>query len=174
MIYGYDTRRDDYEKPDTKSRSQVKREMTALQNLGEELVALGPEAIRKAPLTADLKEAVLEAKRLTKHEAKRRKMQFIGKIMRTMDTGPVQDFLDTIKSGRSKADKAFQQIEQWRDQLLDGNDELMDELAERFPATDRQRLRQLTLSARRERAKGQPPKHFRALFRYLRELAAEV
>lgn len=165
---------DEYDEgPEPKSRSQAKREMTALQKYGEALMVLGEETIRKAPLTPELKEAVLDAKRLTKHEAKRRARQYLGKLMRTIDIEPVKEFLETRGTGKSKADKAFQQIEHWRDELLGGNDDLMDELVERFPSTDRQRLRQLTLSARRERSKGQAPKQFRALFRYLRELAAE-
>lgn len=164
---------DDQDLPQPKSRSQAKREMTALQRMGEELTALGEEAIRKAPLPADLKEAVLEAKRLTKHEAKRRQMQYLGKLMRSVDTTEVQDFLEGLRDGNSKADRAFKQLESWRERLLEGDDSLLDELVKRYPEADRQRLRQLTLAARRERAKGQPPKQFRALFRYLRELAAQ-
>ncbi len=159
--------------PMRKSRSQLKREMTALQVIGVELVALGPEALRKAPLPPDLKQAVLEAKRTKKHEAKRRQLQFVGKLMREVELTEIKDFLLNYGNGKSKADRAFHQIELWRERLTDGDDTLLEELIDRFPRADRKRFRQLTLAARRERAKGQPPKQFRTLFRYLRELTTQ-
>ncbi len=158
--------------PTRKSRSQLKREMTALQVIGIELVALGPEVLRKAPLPPELKQAVLEAKRIKKHEAKRRQLQLVGKLMREVEMTEIKDFLRYHHNGKSNADRAFHQIELWRDRLTDGDDALLEELIDRFPKADRKRLRQLTLAARRERAKEQPPKQFRALFRYLRELTS--
>ncbi|MBU1249351.1 MAG: DUF615 domain-containing protein [Proteobacteria bacterium] len=160
------------DQPERKSRSQRKRDSTALQKIGVELASLGRETLRKAPLSQDIKEALLEFKAMTKHEARRRQMQLIGKLMREADIDPIEEFLDRFRAGKSKTDRAFQQIEEWRDRLMDGDDGLMEELMERFPGGDRQQLRQLTLSARRERAKEQPPKHFRALFRFLRDLTA--
>ncbi len=157
-----------------KSRSQCKREMTALQKLGEELASLGEESIRKAPLTPELKTAVLEAKKLRSHEAKRRQMQYIGKLMRSVEQAEISEFLQNIRTGNAKANKNLQQIETWRAELLAGNQELIEDLLLRFPHGDRQKLRQLSLAAKREKERDQAPKQARALFRYLRELLANA
>lgn len=156
-----------------KSRSQLKREASALQRMGEELAALGDETLRKAPLPPDLKDALMEARAMTSHEARRRQMQYVGKVMRTVDTAEVEAFLERHRQGKSRADKAHQQLEHWRDRLVEGDDDLLEELLIRFPGAERQRLRQLVLAARREREQAKPPKQFRALFRHLRELVEQ-
>ncbi|MGE4506027.1 MAG: ribosome biogenesis factor YjgA, partial [Desulfovibrionaceae bacterium] len=94
---------DDFDGP---SRSQKKRDATALQALGEELAALGRESLRKAPLPPDIKEALLEARAMASHEARRRQMQFVGKLMREADTSAIRDFLERHREGKSRADKA--------------------------------------------------------------------
>ena len=154
-----------------KSKSQVKRDMLALQSLGEELVKLTPNQIRKIEMDQDLREAVLFAKTLKKHEALRRHMQHIGAIMRTVDPDPIRKALDEISRGRTKEAQLFREIEKLRDGLVEGNDDLLEEIAHRFPDADRRHLRQLALNARKERDGDKPPKSSRALFKYLRSLA---
>lgn len=150
------------------SRSQLKREMSALQKLAEDLVDLGPELAKKAPLNDDLLAAVTESFKIKKHEARRRHFQYIGKLMREIDPQPLQDYIEIIRSGRQAQTGAFHEVEQWRDSLVEGNDELIETLIERFPAMDIQRFRQMVRNARKERAAGKKPKAFRELFRMLR------
>lgn len=154
-----------------KSKSQVKRDMLALQSLGEELVSLTPDQIRKIEMDQDLREAVLFAKTLKKHEARRRQMQHIGAIMRTVDSEPIRKALHEINHGRSLDAQLFRQLEKWRDALVDGNDDLLEDIALRFPDADRRHLRQLVLNARKERDGDKPPQSSRALFKYLRSIA---
>ncbi len=154
---------------DSPSRSQLKREMVALQKLGTDLAQLGDNVIRKAELPPEVEEALLRIKQITKHEARRRHLQYVGKLMRTFDTSHVQEIVESAKQGHTVKTDEFHRIEKLRDRLVDGDDDLLQELFETHP-DDGQRLRQLTLSARRENAKGKPPKNSRALFKFLRAL----
>ena len=154
-----------------KSKSQVKREMLALQALGEQLVELPSGQINKIEMPEDLREAVLFAKSLKKNETRRRQMQYIGTLMREADPEPIQKALDEINRGQGLEAGLFQELEQLRNGLIDGNESLMEKALNRFPDADRQRLRQLANNARKEKEGEKPPKSSRALFRYLKELA---
>jgi ribosome-associated protein len=151
------------------SRSQLKREMHALQQLGADLAALGDNAVRSADLPPEVEEALLLIPRLTKHEARRRHMQYVGKLMRTFDTCRVREIVEAAKQGHAIKTDEFHRIERLRDRLVDGDDDLLQELFDANPG-EGQRLRQLTLGARREKAGGKPPKNSRALFKFLRSL----
>lgn len=152
-----------------KSRSQKKRDMTALQDMGERLAALTREELRPLDLPADLLDALDELRRITKHEARRRQNQFVGKLMRSLDPEPIMEFLDSRGAATAEANAVFQALERLRDRLLDGEDEPLEEFFDSHPEADRQHLRSLLRNARQERAKGKPPKNARALFRALRE-----
>ncbi|NWG87131.1 MAG: DUF615 domain-containing protein [Hydrogenophilaceae bacterium] len=161
---------DEYEEfaPTGPSKSQKKREMHALQDLGEELVKLSQDRLDKLDLPEALYDAVMDARRFTKHEARRRQMQFIGKVMRDIDTEPIAEQLAELK-GESDAAKAnFHAIERWRERLLADDAALTDWLAQ-HPSDDSQQLRNLIRNARKEAADGKPPKSSRELFRWLRE-----
>lgn len=154
-----------------KSKSQAKREMLALQALGEQLIGLRQSQIAKIEMPRELRDAVLFAKGLKKGEALRRQMQYIGALMRETDPEPIRKALDEIGSGKTEDAQQFKRLEQWRDALVDGNDKLLEDILDFFPDADRQRLRLLVLNARKEKEGNNPPKSFRSLFRYLRELS---
>jgi ribosome-associated protein len=154
-----------------KSKSQVKREMLALQSLGEQLVVLSPDQIKKIEMPQDLREAVLFARTLKKSEHWRRQMQYIGTLMRDVDPEPIRKALDEINRGRGHDAQLFRELEQWRNGLVDGNDEFLEDMVKHFPDADLKRLRRLALDARKEREENKPPKASRAIFRYLRELS---
>jgi ribosome-associated protein len=154
-----------------KSKSQIKREMLALQSLGEHLVDLTPNQISKIEMPQDLREAVLFAGTLKKREAWRRQMQYIGTLMRDADPEPIREAVEAISRGRGQETKLFRRLEQLRKELIDGNDEFLEDLVNHLPNADRKRLRRLALNARKEREGNKHPKAARALFRYLRELS---
>ena len=154
-----------------KSKSQVKREMLALQALGEQLVELPLGQINKIEMPEDLREALLFAKSLKKNETRRRQMQYIGTLMREADPEPIRKALEAINRGQGPEAGLFQELEQLRNGLIDGNESLIEKALNRFPDADRQRLRQLANNARKEKEGEKPPKSSRALFRYLKELA---
>jgi len=154
-----------------KSKSQVKREMLALQSLGERLVGLRPDQVRRIEMPEDLREAVLLAARLRKGEALRRQLQYIGTLMRDADPEPIRKALEEMSCGRAIDMQRFRRIERWRDDLVNGSDEPLDEIVRDYPEADPKWLRQCILNARRERAENQAPRSARALFRYLRDLS---
>lgn len=158
---------------DSPSRSQLKRESTQLQRLGIDLAALGDTVVKEADLPPEVEKALLDIKKITKHEARRRHLQYVGKVMRTFDTTHVQEIVDAAKEGHSVKTAEFHRLEIMRDKLVGGDDELLQELYEAHPE-EGQRLRHLTLGARREKAKGKPVKDGRALFKLLRKLPLET
>lgn len=151
------------------SKSQLKREMHALQDLGEQLVALSSDQLKRVPLPDALADAVREAKRMTKHEARRRQMQYVGKLMRNIDPAPIQAQLDVF-NGVSKAEVARQhRLERLRADLLE-DEKTLQSIGETWPDADFQQLRTLRRNALKEREQNRPPRAFRELFRVLRDL----
>jgi ribosome-associated protein len=157
-----------------KSKSQIKKEMHELQRLGEQLVELSDEQIAGMKIPQEICKAVLFAKTLTKHGAKHRQLQHIGSLMRNVDPEPIRQALRDVVQGKKLKTLAFKQVEQWRDEIVEGNDERTQDILNRFQGVvDRQRLHQLVRNARKEREAGKGRKSSKALFRYLRELRQE-
>lgn len=154
------------------SKSQRKRESTALQDLGEALVALSADRLARMELPEALRAAVDEARRIRKFGALRRQMQYIGRVMRDLDPAPIRAQFQALE-GQSRAHTAWlHRVERWRERLL-ADDEALGELMARHPGTDAQHLRSLVRAARHETAAGKPPRAFRQLFRVLRDLIPE-
>ncbi|MFM0021280.1 ribosome biogenesis factor YjgA [Paraburkholderia azotifigens] len=156
-----------YDRP---SKSQLKREMHALQELGVELVALPKDALKRMPMPESLDEAVRAARRITDHEGKRRQMQYVGKVMRGLtddETAALREALDKYK-GVNKAETArLHWIERTREQLL-ADDAALTEFIRQHPAVDPQEGRTLIRNARREAQQGKPPRYFRDLFQWIK------
>lgn len=160
---------------DRPSKSQLKREMLALQALGEALVALSDDQLAGLELPDDLRDAVRATKRISvsKHGAIRRQLQYVGRIMRDVDPAPIRAQLDAL-AGHSHAHTAWlHRLERWRERLL-AHDESLTELLAEHPGADVQRIRALIRNAQREQSLGKPPKSFRELFQVLRELIPET
>jgi ribosome-associated protein len=151
------------------SKSQIKREMAALQALGEQLVALGKDQLARIVLPEDLRQAVRDAQRFTKHEARRRQLQYIGRLMRAVDPAPIQAALDEIHGVSAAANAHQHALERLRARLLE-DESVLGDIAAQYPHADLQHLRQLRRNALKEQAAGKPPRAFRELFRVLREL----
>lgn len=152
------------------SKSQRKRDMHALQALGQQLVELPKEQFEKITLEESLRDAIIDARHIRQHGARKRQLQYIGKIMRSIDADPIQEQLNTIQGHSSQAIQALHNIERWRDRLLEEGDNALEELVKQHPQADRQYLRQLLRNAQKETLANKAPKSARALFRYLREL----
>lgn len=166
MYHDDDTAQDEQ----AKSKSQLKREMHALQELGEQLVALPADQFKKIQLADELQEAILDARRIHQHGARKRQLQYIGKLMRNLDAEPIQQQLATLQGQSHQAAQALHRIERWRDELLQEGDAALAKLLAQYPQADRQYLRQLLRNAKKEYLENKPPKSARSLFRYLREL----
>jgi len=159
----------DIDSPEKPSKSQKKREMTALQDLGAELVELGRDQLKKIELSDDLRDAVRDAQRFTQHEARRRQLQYIGRLMRDLDPAPIRAALDEIKGVSAAATARLHALERLRTRLLE-NEAVLGEIANAYPGVDLQHLRQLRRNALKEQEQAKPPRAYREIFRVLREL----
>ncbi|HHI94550.1 MAG TPA: DUF615 domain-containing protein [Gammaproteobacteria bacterium] len=153
-----------------KSKSQIKREMHALQELGKELVNLPKEQFAKIALPEALYDAIVEARHIHQHGALKRQLQYIGKRMRSENAKDIREQLDTLTGQSKQAVATLHHIERWRDRLLEDGDTALAELVAEFANADRQYLRQLMRNAKKEIRGNKPPKSTRLLFKYLREL----
>jgi ribosome-associated protein len=151
------------------SRTQLKNQMTALQDLGAELVLLNPDQLAEMALPETLHEAVAAAQCITRFEARRRQLQYIGKLMRHVDPEPIRAQLERWKASSREHTAQLHRLERWRERLL-SDDTALAELARDYPRADIQRLRTLARNAKRERELNQPPRSYRALFRILQEI----
>jgi ribosome-associated protein len=160
---------------DYPSKSQLKRDSEALQDLGEELVNLKPSELEKVPMDEDLADAIELAHKLKgKREAWRRHLQYIGRLMRSRDTTEIEQALDVIRSRHVAGNARMHKLELLRERLIEQGDEAINELLGKYHELDRQKLRQLVRQAKKERNDNKPPVAFRELFQYLREELEEV
>lgn len=149
------------------SKTQRKRESEALQDLGVELVNLSPEQVKRMALPDVIRSAVLECQRINAHGARRRQLQYLGKLMRKTESEPIALQLAEIRGESAAAKARFHALERWRDRLL-REDEALSEWLDTHPGSDAQHLRTLIRNARREAEAGKPPKSSRELFRLIR------
>jgi ribosome-associated protein len=161
----------EYDRP---SKSQLKRDMTALQKLGAELIAEPRERVKRVPMPEDVRDAILECQTITDHEGRRRQLQYVGKKMRTLEDEEVALIRKTIDSWKqpSRAETAaMHAIERRRDKLL-ADDGALTELRAQYPQLDLQQMRTMIRNARREQAENKPPKAYREIFQVLKQLQA--
>jgi ribosome-associated protein len=154
------------------SKSALKRQMTALQKVGEELVGLSDRELEKIPLDSEpLRQAILETRRIRSNNARRRHLQYIGKLMRKVDAQPIENALKALHQQRRGEADRFHELEKFRDELLSAGLSALEQVIQRFPGADRQHLRQLLRQHQREQLQEKPPAASRKLFKYLRELS---
>ena len=151
------------------SKSELKREKQALQDLGKQIAELPKGHYVRIPLSDAMAEAMALYKRLKSHEAKRRQLQFIGKHMHTEDLDAIRAVFDQIDNESRLFRQHFARLEEMRDQLLEQGDDALAAVLAEFPHLNRQELRQLMRQAAREKATHKPPAASRKLFRYLKE-----
>lgn len=140
--------------------------MHELQAIGAVLVKLSPEKLRRLDLPDALREAVLAAQRFRKHEAVRRQLQYIGRIMRDIDAAPIIEQLNALEAPSRRQTAVLHVAERWRQALIE-NPQGVDDFVKEFPEADPHRLRALAAAAAEEKRRDRPPKQFRELFHVL-------
>lgn len=145
------------------SKTQRKKQMHDLQSVGAALTKLSAEQLARLELPDELREAVLEAKRFTKHEAIRRQLQYIGRIMRGMDVGPIAEQVEAMHAPSHRQTALFHRAEKWRNDIV-ADPGTIQQFVTEFPGMDAAKLRDLASKAGAEHAAGKPPKHYRELF----------
>jgi ribosome-associated protein len=150
--------------PVDKSRTQLKKEDRNLQKLGERLLTLSEAQINRIDIPIELKEAVLEARNIRSNTARYRQIQYIGVLMRNVETLPLLKALEYIDAGLSLKSKSSSQSSIWFDSLISGDDSPIEEIMSQFPEADRQKLRQLIRNARKTQ------KNSKSLLSYIKTL----
>jgi len=145
------------------SKTQRKRQSHDLQAVGIALTKLRPDQLAKVELPDRLREAVEAARSITKHEALRRQLQFIGKLMRHLDAEPLVAQLEAFKAPATRETARFHRAEKWREAMLSEPDGIERFVAE-YPSADPVKLRRLATEARAEREAERSPKRYRELF----------
>jgi len=151
------------------SKTQRKKQMHALRDLGAELVELNEERLAAIDLPERLRDAVMAARLITAFGARRRQMQYIGKLMRKVDAEPIRAALDAWQAQSTGRTAAHKRIESWRERLLAG-DAALAELLRAYPRADIQHLGGLIRGTLHEREANQPPRSYRELYQALRSL----
>ena len=151
------------------SKSERKRRSDDLQSLGEALIDLPDSELNALPLPEALRDAVLLARKITKHGGLYRQKQYIGKLMRKIDAEPIRAALEAKREGERVEALRFRRIEQWRDRLLQEGASAIERLAAEVPSIDVTAVTELVERAREEQPTGDSTGASRALFRLLRE-----
>lgn len=152
------------------SKSQIKREMEALQQLGKKLIDLKPAQLKKMPVGEDLARAIKESYNITQREARRRHLQFIGKLMRSEDSEAIQYALDEFDSGSQRFAQELHQLEVWRERFIAEGNNALSEFIELYHSTDVQHLRQLIRNAQKDADNKKNTGAAKKLFQYIREV----
>lgn len=162
------------DEPGEPSKTQIKQAMRELQNMAVELTKLKPEQLATIPLTPELERALAETKKIKKNEALRRHHQYLGRLMRNVDHEAIQAALTELQDEQNRLIRLSHAMEHWRDQLIEGDETVLQQFIDHFPQVDRQHLRQLVRNAKDERQAEKPPANGRKLFRFIRETVGQI
>ena len=151
------------------SKTKQKEAMHELQDLGAELVELSVGQLKRINLPENILAAVREAQKITAHGARRRQLQYIGKLMRSADDAPIRAGLALLRGESSAETARLHRLERLRTRLLE-DESTLSEIAANWPGVDLQQLRTLRRNALKEQENGKPPKNYRAIFQMLKAL----
>lgn len=154
------------------SKSEIKRDAEDLKQLGEKLVNLTKANLTKVPLDDSLKDAIELAQRLQK-EARRRQLQYIGKLLRSIDSEPIREALEKIENKHNQQQAMLHKLEILRDELVAKGDVALTDLLNERPSADRQQLRNLIRAAQKEKEQNKPSKAYREIYQILKTLILE-
>ena len=161
---------EDEQAPIEPSKTAIKKQMTALQDLAKNLVALSEKELAHLALPEKILEQIQLARKIHRGSGKKRLIQYIGKLLRTSDVELIQAAFEQLQKGQKDQARAFHQLEQLRDRLISDGEDMIDTVIASYPQADRQQLRQLLRNIDKERSQNKPPTTARKLFKYLREL----
>lgn len=166
----YSQRLDDQDE-DWVSKTQIKQELHELKAMGKRLTDLKTDVLNKLPLTESLRAAIDEARRIKSHNASKRHLGYIGKLMQQQDIEAISTLLNRMDSTHQSHTEFFHQMEHWRDRLIGSNShEALTEFLEQYLEADAQHMRQLIRNSQKELQQNKPPASSRKLFKYIREL----
>ena len=152
------------------SKSELKRDMDKLKDIGSRLMDMKPAVLDKLPLGERLRAALDESKRIKSHNARKRHLGFVGKLLQEQELSPIQELFNRMDATSDVYNRYFHQLERWRDRLLSEGQSALTAFLEKYPESNHQLVRQLVRNAKKEAEQEKPPAAARKLFKYLREL----
>lgn len=153
-----------------KSKTEIKKEMHQLQDFAQSLVEMSKHQRSLIPLTDDLKDAMVVADKIrNKHEALRRHIRHIAKILVETDLAPIHQAIDVMANKHQQSTAKFERLENLREQLVEQGNDAVEALLLEFEQMDRQKLKQLVRNAAKEKKAEKLGKHYKNLFIYLKD-----
>ncbi|MDQ6963134.1 MAG: ribosome biogenesis factor YjgA [Mariprofundaceae bacterium] len=153
------------------SKSQRKRDVEALHELGKRLIELDVAKLQSLEVPSSLVEELKHAKGIQAHAAKKRQLKLIAKMLQSIDTTEIKKLFENRDHQHQKGVSEFHGIEKMRDHLISGGKSAMTSFLALCPNADRQKLNQLVRGALKEAQASKTPKSTRLLFLYLKEIA---
>lgn len=155
------------------NKTQIKREIAEIQDMATRLIDLSEGSLKKMPIDDELTEAISLARRIRNtREGYRRQLQLVTKLLRNSDYEAVKRELEGLQRGGDAENAKFHALERWRERILTQGDDAIQAFIDEYPATERQKLRQLVRKAQKEQAEEKPPAAYRELFKYLRAVSS--
>jgi ribosome-associated protein len=158
------------------SKTRRKEESHELQSLGEALLEFNVAQLTTLGLGESLLDAIRTGQRVRTHEARRRQMQLIGKLMRSADVELARAAVAERQLGRARDSLALHSAERWRAELI-ADDAATTRFASAHAGADLQRLRALVRNARKDAAAAPEQRSgraYRELFQFIREREADA
>lgn len=152
------------------SKSQCKRDAEQVLKLAKTIVGLGDKLFKALTLKEPIREAATLARSIKSHIGHKRQLHYLSKLMRNTDIDALYAQLQAIEDHAQTSRRQHQQLEQWRERLIDEGDAALEALLQQWPHAERQTIRQLVRNAKHEKDKQRTPKSARALFQYLKTL----
>ena len=153
------------------SKSALKRAMHELQELGEHLLAMPDSRLKDIEMPERLRDALDDWKHTRSFEGKRRQLQYIGKILRSVDPEPLREAVASFQLGHAKNALALHEAERWRTDLIGDEKDALSRWLGEFPGTDVQQLRALIRNARKDAAAAPEQRNgraYRELFQFIK------
>ncbi len=158
--------------PEKASKSALKRHVESLQKLGKTLAAMPIDKLRRSPASPSLLEVIAQYQKIKSHEAKRRQLQLIGKVMRSEDGESLAQWIEGETLDQRLEVSQMHAAEQWRDQLL-GDTNALNEFLTKHPQATGFDLHSLIRNAKLEKIKNKPPKSARSLYKIIKSILSE-
>jgi len=152
------------------SRTQKKIEAEAAQSLGERLLDISDKQLKSLNLEESLFDAVQTAKNIKAYGGRKRQLQYIGKLMRNVDTSAIVEFFDQLDNNNIQLNAKFRNMENWRDRLVAGGNDAIQAFLDEYPLSDAQQLRQLVRNANNKKNEKLTLKSKRAIFQFVKDV----
>ena len=139
------------------SKSQKRREALELKSLASDLIKLSPAKLVRVSMDDAVREAIMEARKIRSHVARKRQLQYVAKLLRRTDPNPIVQTLEDFEGEARQLTARQHRVEDWRDLLLESGDHAVSALMKQRNDADIQSIRQLIRNTHKESGRGKPP-----------------